>query len=72
MDWLYVIECVFKYKGYSNKKKCKGAILKFKDYASLWWENVKKQKSREGKDKVRSEEKLKKLLKKRFLLKNYR
>lgn len=48
------------------------AMLKFKDYASLWWENIKKQRSKEGKDKVRSWEKLKKLLKKRFLPENHR
>lgn len=63
---------VFKYKGYFNEKKCKVTILKFKDYASLWWENIKKQRSRKWKDRVRSYEKLEKLLKKRFLLENHR
>lgn len=35
IDWLHAIKRVFEYKGYSNEKKCKVAILKFKDYASL-------------------------------------
>ena len=42
MDWLHAIERVFDYKGYSEENKCKVAILKFKDYASLWWEILRK------------------------------
>lgn len=26
IDWLLAIERMFEYKGYSNEKKCKGAI----------------------------------------------
>ena len=72
VDWLHAIERVFEYKGYSDEKKCKLAILKFKDYASLWWENLKKQRERDGKERVRSWEKLKKLMKRRFLPDNHK
>lgn len=72
IDWLYSIERVFEYKGYLDEKKCKVVILKFKDYVSLWWDNVTEQKSREGKEKITTWKKLKKLLKKLFLLENHR
>ena len=71
LDWLNEIERIFDYKGYSDKQRCKVAILKFKDYASLWWENVKKKREREGKEKVKSWEKLMKLMKRRFLPDNH-
>ena len=72
IDWLNEIERVFEFKGYSDEKKCKIAILKFKGYASLWWENVRKKREREGKARVRSWDKLKKVMKKRFLPDNYK
>ena len=72
LDWLSEIERVFEFKGYSDEKKCKIAILKFKDYASLWWENLKKKREREGKERVKSWEKLKKLMKRRFLPDNHK
>ncbi|GAV81831.1 hypothetical protein CFOL_v3_25284 [Cephalotus follicularis] len=67
IDWLNAIERVFDYEEYSEEKKCKVAILKFKKYASLWWESIKNEIEREGKVKIRSWTKLKKLLKTRVL-----
>ncbi|KAF8021452.1 hypothetical protein BT93_G1786 [Corymbia citriodora subsp. variegata] len=72
IDWLHAVERVFEFKSYSDEKKCKVAVLKFKKYASLWWENQKNQRIREGKSRVKSWEKLKKLMKKRFLPVNYK
>ncbi|GAV70045.1 hypothetical protein CFOL_v3_13544 [Cephalotus follicularis] len=63
IDWLNAIERVFDYKEYSEEKKCKVAIQKFKKYASLWWESN---------EKIRSWTKLKKLKKKRFLPDSYK
>ena len=72
IDWLHEIERVFEFKGYNEEKKCRVAILKFKGYASLWWENVRKKRERERKDKIRSWDKLKRVLKKRFLPDDYK
>lgn len=75
IDWLSEIERVFEFKGYSDEKKCKVAILKFKGYASLWWENVRKKKrerERERKNRVRSWDKLKSMMKKRFSPANHK
>ena len=55
-----------------DEKKCRIAILKHKRYASLWWENVRKKRDREGKARVRSWDKLKRLMQKRFLPESYK
>lgn len=71
IDWLSAIEKVFEYREYPDKK-CKVVVLKFKNNASLWWEKVKKYRNQASKEKLHSWEKFKKLLKKRFLPKNYK
>jgi len=57
---------IFEAKGYDDEKSFKIASLKLTRYASLLFENVKKQRSREGKRKINSWEKLKCLMNKRF------
>ncbi|GJZ20653.1 putative nucleotidyltransferase, ribonuclease H [Tanacetum coccineum] len=66
IEWLNDIENIFEDKGYSDEKSYKVVVLKFKKYASLWWENVKSKRERDGKAKIKSWRKLKKLLKERF------
>ncbi|GKA46944.1 BREVIS RADIX-like domain-containing protein, partial [Tanacetum coccineum] len=67
IECLNDIENIFEVKGYSDEKSYKVVVLKFKKYASLWWENVKAKRERDGKAKIKSWRKLKKLLKERFL-----
>ena len=38
----------------------------------MWWENLKKQRERDSRERVRSWEKLKKLMKRRFLSDNHK
>ena len=72
LEWIQTIERYFEVKGYSDEKSFKIAILKLKKYASLWYENTKKQRAREGKPRIHSWSKLKKLLNKRFLPEGYK
>ncbi|XP_031263538.1 uncharacterized protein LOC116121740 [Pistacia vera] len=72
IDWLHEIEWVFEFKNYNDENRCKVAILKFKEYTSLWWENTRKKREREGNTRIRSYEKLKRVLKKRFLPDNHK
>ncbi|XP_074303027.1 uncharacterized protein LOC141637448 [Silene latifolia] len=72
LDWVRQAERVFEYKGYDDKKQFKVAILKLTKYASLWYENLKKQWKKEGKDKIESWIKLKKHLMRRFLPRDYK
>ncbi|KAK6915420.1 Retrotransposon gag domain [Dillenia turbinata] len=63
---------VFDFKDYPEDRKVKLVALKLKKYAQLWWENLKKQRDHEEKWKIKTWEKMKKELKKRFLPENYR
>ncbi|XP_074297308.1 uncharacterized protein LOC141628014 [Silene latifolia] len=71
LDWVRQAERVFEYKGYDEHKQFKVATLKMTKYASLWYENLKKQRRRERKSKIETWNKLKKHLKKRFMLRDY-
>ncbi|XP_024041854.1 uncharacterized protein LOC127898849 [Citrus sinensis] len=52
-------------------RKVKLIAIKLKKYASLWWENLKKQREREGRRKIVTWEKMKKVLKRKVLPDNY-
>ena len=72
MEWIRALERFLEAREYSDEKAFKVAVLKLKKYVSLWYENVKKQRAREGKARIRTWSKLKKLLTKRFLPNNYK
>jgi len=72
LEWIQSIERIFEIKEYSDEKAFKVAIIKLKKYASLWYENVKKQRTREGKTQIKTWSKLKRLKTKRFLPDNYK
>jgi len=72
VEWMQALERFFEIKEYSDDKAFKVVVRKLKKYASLWYENIKKQRAREGKPRIRTWSKLKKLMTKRFLLDNYK
>jgi len=43
IEWIQALERFFEIKEYSNEKGFKKFVLKLKKYASLWYENVKRQ-----------------------------
>ena len=47
-------------------------VIRLKSYASLWWENLRRERSREEMRPIQTWEKMKRELKKRFLIENYR
>eukprot|EP00257_Ricinus_communis_P023189 XP_015583107.1 uncharacterized protein LOC107262331 [Ricinus communis] len=66
LDWVRQIEIMFEYKGYDDRRRFKLAILKLKSLAALWYENLKSQRRREGKEKLDSWERLKKKMKEKW------
>ena len=54
LEWLQALDRIFKAKGYDDGKSFKTASLKLKRYASLWFENLKNQKARDGKRRINS------------------
>jgi len=63
---------IFEAKGYNDERSFKVASLKLTRYASVWFENIKKQMAREANRKINSWEKLKPLMNKRFLPESHR
>lgn len=43
LEWVQRFEKVFECNEYSEEKKCQLVVLKFTNYANLWWENLKAQ-----------------------------
>jgi len=48
LEWKQSIERFFEIKEYIEEKAFKVVVLKLKRYASLWYENIKRQRIREG------------------------
>jgi len=67
IEWIQALEWISACKGYSNEKAFKVAVLKLKGIASLWYENVQRQRAREGRIRIKTWSKLQKLMTKRFL-----
>ena len=58
IEWIQVLEWIFAFQGYSDEKAFKVAVLKLKGVASLWYENVQRQRAREGRARIRTWSKL--------------
>ncbi|KAL3518508.1 hypothetical protein ACH5RR_021097 [Cinchona calisaya] len=49
IDWLASAKLVFNYKSILENKKVKIVAIKLKKYASIWWENLTRQRDHEEK-----------------------
>ncbi|GKB80007.1 reverse transcriptase domain-containing protein [Tanacetum coccineum] len=72
IDWLSTVERVFDVRDILDKLKVKLAAIKLRQHASLWWDHVNKRRRIKGKSKVETWEKMKKLMKAKFLPENHR
>jgi len=72
LEWVQALDQIFEAKAYDDERSFKGASLKLTRYASLRFENIKKQRARGGKRRINSLEKLKTHMNKRFFPKSYK
>ncbi|KAI3498749.1 hypothetical protein L1887_34530 [Cichorium endivia] len=72
IDWLSTVERVFDLQDIPDHLKVKVVAIKLRKYASLWWDNVKQKRRQQGKTRIDTWEKMKKLLRAKFLPINYR
>ena len=72
LDWLNTIERVFEYCDPPERQKVKLVAIKMCKNAYFWWENLKRQRQRDGKNKIETWEKMKKELKRKYLPFQYR
>ncbi|GKV14749.1 hypothetical protein SLEP1_g25572 [Rubroshorea leprosula] len=71
IDWLNTVECVFELKDIPDDKHVKLVAIKLKKHASIWWENLKRSREREGRSKIRTWEKMCRELTRKFLPDRY-
>ncbi|GJS73656.1 hypothetical protein Tco_0706497 [Tanacetum coccineum] len=62
-EWLSTCERIFDLKEISDHLKVKMVAVRLRKHTSLWWDHVKKQRKNEGKSKIVTWEKMKKLMK---------
>ncbi|GKV36628.1 hypothetical protein SLEP1_g44736 [Rubroshorea leprosula] len=62
IDWLHTVERVFELKDIPDNKRVKLVAIKLKKHASIWWENLKRSREREGRNKIRTWEKMRREL----------
>ncbi|XP_022023983.1 uncharacterized protein LOC110924260 [Helianthus annuus] len=72
IDWLSTVECIFDLRQVPEPLKVKLVAIRLRKYASLWWEHVQNQRYREGKHKVETWDKMKRLMKAKFLPVNHK
>ncbi|GKV50482.1 hypothetical protein SLEP1_g57184 [Rubroshorea leprosula] len=71
IDWLHTVERVFELKDILDDKHVKLVAIKLKKHASIWWENLKRSREREGCSKIRTLEKMCRELTRKFLPDRY-
>ncbi|KAL6175180.1 hypothetical protein ACLB2K_051822 [Fragaria x ananassa] len=71
VDWLNTVERVFEYKKIPDEKRVKIVAIKLVKHASAWWEQLQVRKERLGKPKIKTWEKMRKELRKKFIPENY-
>nr|GEW02486.1 transposon Ty3-I Gag-Pol polyprotein [Tanacetum cinerariifolium] len=68
LDWLRTVDRIFDLRDTPDHIKVKLVAIRLKKVASLWWDHVQNQQYREGKHRVESWDKMKRLMEKKFLL----
>jgi len=67
LDWLQIVERLFKYKEVLEEQKVKIVAAKLKKHTSIWWENLKRKRKCEGKSKIKTWEKMRQKLYRKYL-----
>ncbi|XP_072064386.1 uncharacterized protein [Arachis hypogaea] len=67
LEWERKVELLFQCHNYSDVKKVRLAAVEFSDYALVWWAELDKQRRRNDKPPILSWEKMKKVMRQRFV-----
>lgn len=71
LDWLEDVEEILKFQSVSDDRLVSLVVKKFRGHAASWWQQVKTKRKRDGKNPVKSWDKLKKKLCSTFLPRYY-
>ncbi|XP_020683447.1 uncharacterized protein LOC110100337 [Dendrobium catenatum] len=72
LNWIHTVERVIEFKEVAADRIVKLVAIKLRKHASLWWENLKRNRTREGKSKITDWDKMKKELHCKYLPEQYR
>ncbi|RDX67732.1 hypothetical protein CR513_53354, partial [Mucuna pruriens] len=71
LEWQKKVEHVFDCHNYSEKKKVKLSVIKFINYASIWWDQFVINRHRNGERFIRTWEDVKSIMRRRFVPSHY-
>ena len=71
INWLNSMEFFFEWKPMTEEKKVKFTCTKLKGHAMIWWDHVQKDRTKKGKDKIKTWKKMEKRLREKFLPLDY-
>uniref|UniRef100_A0A2N9GVR3 Retrotransposon gag domain-containing protein n=1 Tax=Fagus sylvatica TaxID=28930 RepID=A0A2N9GVR3_FAGSY len=72
IDWLTTVERIFDFKDVPENRKVKVVAIKLRKHASIWWEHLKRQREREGRERITTWAKMKRELKRKYLPNHYK
>uniref|UniRef100_A0A2N9GDV0 RNA-directed DNA polymerase n=1 Tax=Fagus sylvatica TaxID=28930 RepID=A0A2N9GDV0_FAGSY len=72
IDWLTTVERIFDFKDVPENRKVKVVAIKLRKHASIWWEHLKRQREREGRERITTWAKMKRELKRKYLPDHYK
>ena len=67
LEWEKKVDCIFDCHNYSKTKKVKLVVIEFMNYALIWWDQNVISRRRSGERPIVSWEKMKVLMKRRFV-----
>ncbi|XP_073121428.1 uncharacterized protein [Henckelia pumila] len=67
LEWEMRVESVFDCHNYNDSKKIKLAVVKFVDYALIWWDQLTTSRRRNRERSIETWEEMKQIMKKRFV-----
>ncbi|RDX68431.1 hypothetical protein CR513_52584, partial [Mucuna pruriens] len=71
LEWERKVEHVFDCHNYSEEKKVKLVVVKFTDYANIWWDQFVINRRRNGERPIRTWEDMKSIMRRRFVPSHY-
>ncbi|KAL2248316.1 UNVERIFIED_CONTAM: hypothetical protein Sindi_2683900 [Sesamum indicum] len=67
LEWKMLVEQIFSCHNYSETKKVKFPALEFTDYALVWWDQMQKERVRNGERPITTWEEMRAIIRRRFV-----
>lgn len=71
LEWEMKVEQIFQCHHYSEEKKVKIASLEFSDYALIWWDQLQKERRRNGMHPIDDWEEMRAIMRRRYVPSHY-